>query len=332
MGDTPGTVLGGRYELLERAGAGGMAVVWRARTLGVGGFTRAVAIKRIAPHLAANEGFIEMFVEEARVVSRLGHPLIAQVHDFGVDDDGRHFIVMEWVEGIDLSDLGESYLALMRPVPWPIVAAIGIEALGALESAHNHKGRDGTPAPVFHRDVTPQNIRLSVEGFVKLTDFGIARAMDRTRSMTSPGSWKGKLSYLAPEQVHGGPASPRTDVFSLAVCMWETLAGQKLFEAPTDMQVVFQVEAAEIPDARALRPDVPASLWEVLKCALARDPKDRFQSAHSMARALAHLLRTTTNELTHSRRIAEIVHIARQQLGYRSLFDDDPTVPVKGGG
>jgi serine/threonine protein kinase len=310
MGSDPTeALLAGKYQLIEQAGSGGMAVVWRARTVGAAGFSRPVAVKRVLPQLARDPEFIAMFVEEARVVSELQHPLITQIHDFGVDEEGHHFLVMEWVEGVDLGQLAASFYQQHRRVPWPLAAAITIEVLGALGAAHARRGPKGEAAPVYHRDVTPQNILLSIDGYAKLTDFGIAKAMDRA-SMTRPNALKGKLSYIAPEQMHGKPASVQTDLFSVGVCLWETLAGRKLFEAPSDMQVIFLVEQARIPDLRIIRNDIPDALWEVVSTALARDPHARYDSTHAMARQLAALLRTT-DEPTDTIRIAEVVQHAR---------------------
>lgn len=312
-GDAPGTILAGKYELLEQAGSGGMAVVWRARTLGAAGFTRPVAIKRIIPHLATDPEFVAMFVEEARVVSELQHPLITQIHDFGVDERGQHFLVMEWVEGVDLAQLARSFHADGGQVPWALTAAIGIEMLGALGAAHERRAEDGSPSPIFHRDVTPQNVLLCADGFVKLTDFGIARAADRA-SMTLPNALKGKVSYTAPERLRGKPATAQSDIFGVGVCLWETIAGRALFDAPSDIQVMFLVNEAVVPDVRALRPDVPGELWDVLTIALSREAAGRFGSAHLMARKLKEILRSS-DEPTDARRIAGIVRSARERLG-----------------
>lgn len=311
--DAPGTILANKYELIEQAGQGGMAVVWRARTLGAAGFERPVAIKRIIPHLSSDPDFVAMFVEEARVVSELQHPLITQIHDFGEDHRGRHFLVMEWVEGCDLAQLAESFTADGGVTPWPIVTALGIEILGALGAAHQRVAADGTPSPVFHRDVTPQNILLSIDGFVKLTDFGIARAMDRA-TMTRPNALKGKVSYLAPERLRGKPATPQSDIFGVGICLWEALAGRRLFDAPSDMEVMFKVAEAEVPDLREIRPDVPEGLQEALMTALAKDAADRFGSAHIMERVLRAQLRQVQVSTDH-RRIAKIVQSARDRLG-----------------
>jgi serine/threonine protein kinase len=324
-GDKPGTVLAEKYELIEKAGAGGMAVVWRARTLGAAGFSRPVAIKRILPHLSQSPDFVAMFVEVARVVSALQHPLITQIHDFGMDDHGHSFLVMEWVEGCDFAQIAESFTADGGLLPWTIASAIGIEILGALGAAHARIGADGQRAPVFHRDVTPQNILLSTDGFVKLTDFGIARAMDRA-TMTRPNALKGKISYVAPERLRNKPASAQSDIFGVGVCLWEALAGRQLYDAPSDMEVMFMVAEAKVPDLREIRADIPDELWEVLKTALAKDASDRYGTAHMMARMLADLLRRT-DESTDHRRIAKIVRSARGRLGL-GANDDKPTTEV----
>jgi len=322
--DAPGAILAGKYELIEKAGRGGMAVVWRARTIGAAGFTRPVAIKRIIPHLSRDPSFVAMFVEEARVVSELQHPSITQIHDFGLDEAGQYFLVMEWVEGCDLEQLSRSYLADGEFLPWPTAAAIAIEVLSALGAAHRRLAADGEPAPIFHRDVTPQNILLSVDGYVKLTDFGIARAMDRD-TMTSPNALKGKLSYVAPERLKNSPAGVSTDVFGVGVCLWEALAGRLLYDAPSDVEVMFMVSDAMIPDLREIRGDIPDELWAVLTKALAKKPEDRFENAHQMARKLASMLRRT-DAPTHSQHIAGVVRRARSCLSLAS--EPGPTTEI----
>ncbi len=168
-------LLGGKYEVLELAGEGGMAKVYRGQTHGAAGFTRPVAIKRVLAPLSQNPEFLKMFVEEARVVSELDHPNIAQIHDFDRDRSGEYYLVLEWVEGLTLSEWRQGYRAHGNHTPWSLTAAIGIEVLEALHAAHARLDAEGRPAPVFHRDVTPQNVMLSNCGVVKLTDFGLAR-------------------------------------------------------------------------------------------------------------------------------------------------------------
>jgi serine/threonine-protein kinase len=236
--------------------------------------------------------FLKMFVEEARVVSELDHPNIAQIHDFDRDRAGEYYLVLEWVDGLTLSEWRQGYEAHGNHAPWNLTAAIGIEVLEALHAAHERKDAEGKPAPVFHRDVTPQNVMVSNCGVVKLTDFGLARAMDRS-SITKPGFVKGKLSYLAPELTYEAEPSAQTDVFSTGVVLWEVLAGEKLIKDKDPLKVVGTIRDMEIPDLTEFRGDVPPSLQEIILKALRRNPIERYGSSREMARDLAALLRET---------------------------------------
>ncbi|NOY90253.1 MAG: serine/threonine protein kinase [Deltaproteobacteria bacterium] len=307
-----GRRLAGKYELLELAGQGGMAEVFKARTHGAAGFTRPVAVKRILPQLTDNDEFVRMFVEEARVVSELSHPNVVQIHDFDQDDDDAYFLVMEWVEGLSLLEWSEGYRHAGEVTPWPLVAAIGIEVLKALGAAHERRGADGTPKPIYHRDVTPQNILLGVGGVVKLADFGLARAMDRSR-MTAPDVVKGKLSYLCPELTRGEDASARTDIFGVGIVLWETLAGRKLFDGEGPLQVLEAVKAAQVPALDEFRLDLPRTLEDVITKALAREPEQRYRSTRKMVRALSNLLRMTP-EPTGAEVLGRTVMQARERL------------------
>jgi serine/threonine-protein kinase len=324
--DVPGKVLAGKYELIEKAGVGGMAVVWRARTLGAAGFARPVAVKRIIPHLATSSEFVAMFVEESRVVSELQHPGIAQIHDFGVDDDGHHFLVLEWIEGIDLQELVDAFVKAKDPTPWPVMTAVAISVLEALSAAHERKDAKGAPAPIFHRDVTPHNVRIGALGYAKLTDFGIAKAADRA-TMTRPDAIKGKISYVSPEMLKGKPASPQTDVFAVGIVLWEALTGRRLFDAPTDMQVMFMVHEAQVPPLREARPDAPEGLAAAVQKALAKDPAKRFPSAAAMARALTLVLREAPDPVD-PKRIAELVAWAKAGRGGDPPPKRPPTVEI----
>ncbi|MSP24378.1 MAG: serine/threonine protein kinase [Myxococcales bacterium] len=287
----PGTLLGGKYELVSIAGTGGMATVWRALQRGPAGFERTVGLKLMREDTASSQEYLRMFVEEARVASQLSHPNIVQIYDFG-SDDGRYFLVMEWVEGLTLAD----YLHTMHDrgvlPPWPLTAGIALEVLGALAAAHERVDEAGVAAPVFHRDVTPQNMLIGRGGKVKLADFGLARATDRAR-MTDPYTVKGKLAYLAPELTRGMPASARTDLFSLGIVLWQALAGRRLFHGKDDIETFVAVSRAEVPPLSETRPDVPAEFLSIVERALATDPSDRFESAQQMSRVLAKLIRTS---------------------------------------
>ena len=285
-----GTRLAERYELIERIGTGGMAEVWRALLHGEAGFRRPVAIKRVLPNLATQQEFAAMFVEEARVVSMLQHPNLVQVHDFVRDAKGRFFIVMELVEGLDLGRWILHFVQRGEPTPWRVVAAVGAQIARGLAAAHGRTDEQGQPAPIFHRDVTPSNVLLGVHGTAKLTDFGLARAMDRV-TMTTPGVVKGKLAYVAPELVSGQRASAGSDLYSLGVVLWEALAGRRLFGQVDDMKLfmlVGQGAAAPLAEHRAGR---PPALYQVIERAMARRPEERFASGLALADALGAVLR-----------------------------------------
>lgn len=288
--DHPGRILSGRYELLEPLGKGGMAVVWRALMHGADGFRRLVALKRIDASCRGFLEVLEMFVEEARVGGLLQHPNIVQVYDFGSDENGERYMVSELVRGPHLGQWLESFRSRGEPPPWELVTAIGVEVLRALDAAHFYRDASGKASPILHRDVTPGNILLDESGVVKLADFGLARATDR-RQMTRPNIIKGKLSYLAPELLLGGPPGVATDIFSFGVVLWEALAGRRLFQAETDVQVVELVRDCRVPLLSRENPLLPLQLCTAVHRALERDPLRRFASARNMLESLTEVLR-----------------------------------------
>jgi serine/threonine-protein kinase len=280
--------IGKKYELIEPVGEGGMAAVWRGLAHGASGFHCRVAIKRVLQQLESDSHVVDLFVEEARVVSQLQHPNIVQVHDFDRDEEGRYFLVMEWIGGLDLEKWVRSFDG--DTTPWHIVAEIGLELLRALQAAHEHTDDDGRPTPIIHRDVTPSNVLLSKHGIVKLADFGMAKAADRA-AMTAPGMIKGKLSYSAPELINQQPASARSDLFSFGAVLWEALTGKRLFLAKDPISTVKNILDGEIPSLLDVRPDVPIGFATVVHRALQRNPAARFHSAAEMQRALAAVSR-----------------------------------------
>jgi serine/threonine protein kinase len=310
--DAPGRVLAGKYELVEKLGQGGMAIVWRARTRGAAGFSRLVAVKRIEASVRGFAEVIEMFVEEARVGAALQHPNIVHVHDFGVDEDGMHFLVTELVEGIHLGRFLSSFLAHGLETPWQIVTAIMIEVLRALEGAHGRLDERRAVSPILHRDVTPGNILLAETGQVKLADFGLARAMDRGR-MTRPNIVKGKLSYLAPELLLGLAPTVKCDLFSLGVVMWEALSGERLFDAATDADVVASIRDGKVPLLSMRRSNLPIAITSAVHRALERDPAQRFDSARQMLDSLTSVLRVLPSSVD-SRALGPAVQAAQARL------------------
>lgn len=314
MKDAAGRVLASRYQLVEKAGEGGMAIVWRAITRGAHGFVRAVAVKRIKAALSHNQEFVQMFVEEARVGASLDHPNVVQLHDFGLDEWGNHFLVMEWVEGVDLRRWASSYHDAGWHAPWHLTAAIGIEALRGLHAAHTRTDPWGKPAPAYHRDVTPGNVLIGLNGIVKLADFGLARAMDRAK-VTRPEMVKGKVDYVAPEILdEGSEPTVQSDLFTLGAVLWEVLSGRRLFKGENDLESLKNVVACEVPDLAETRPDLPSDLVTCVHRALERDPAQRYKSARNMARAIARVLRRVA-EPTDAEPLGESVATARERLG-----------------
>jgi serine/threonine protein kinase len=323
MSESTANLVAGRYEILEPAGDGGMARVYRAVTRGAAGFQRPVAIKRVHEHLAGSTEFVRMFIEEARVCSELDHANIVQVHDFGVDSFG-YYLVMEWVDGLHVGQWVRGCHQQGLPAPWRHVAALAAQVCAGLASAHERVNAQGQPVQVIHRDVTPQNILVSVTGMAKLTDFGLARAMDRAR-MTNPDVVKGKLSYLAPELVHGKPASPQSDIYALGIVVWEALAGERLYAAETDAERIRKVREGAVPPLEQKRDNLPDGLLAIVETALAREPEQRFPSAEAMGHALLRLL---GGEPVGPRELGQSVVDARIALGMAPRSGRAPPAPT----
>jgi serine/threonine-protein kinase len=321
--DLSGQVIDGKYQLVTIAGEGGMATVYKAMVRGAAGFQRPVAVKHIKPEYRALKNYIDMFIEEARVGSELAHPNIVQVHDF-CGEAGSYYLVMEWVEGVDLGALIKFYRDHHRDVPWPLAAAVAIGTLQGLGAAHDRVAPDGTPAPVIHRDVSPHNILLGVNGVVKLSDFGLARARDRLGSLTAPGTVKGKLSYLAPEVTYGKPNSVQSDLFGVGTVLWETLTGDRLFDGKTDIEIFKKIRACQVPSIIDRRPDIPAAFVAVLETSLAADPANRFATAEEFAQALSQVMKTTVGPSPASM-VASAVNAARKGTDPGGSTDDQPT-------
>ena len=323
MSSSP-AILDGKYELLELAGEGGMASVWKAAVRGAAGFSRTVAIKKIKPEFRAIRNYTDMFIEEARVGSELAHPNIVQVYDFCADAQGSYYIVMEWVDGMDLGTFVKAYRDAGEHVPWPLVVAAGIGTLRGLGAAHERRRPDGSPAPIVHRDVSPHNILVGTNGVVKLTDFGLARARDRVFSLTAPGTVKGKLSYLSPEVAMGGQATPLSDLFAMGAVLWESLTGERLFDGRSDLEVFKQIRQCLVRPLAPLRPDVPPELIAAISGALVREPDRRFGSAATMAFMLTEVLKLAPPGADPQVALGQAVADVRRRLGvHRNPVDGD---------
>jgi len=277
-----------RYNLIEKLEAGGMAEVFLGEATSVQGFKKKVAIKRVLPHLASHTSFIGMFLDEARLGARLNHANVVSVFDIGKADNS-FFLVMEFVDGTNLKKVMETLRVKRKPFPLKDAIYIGMEACRGLSYAHELLDDDGGPLDLVHRDVSPPNILISKRGEVKVTDFGLAKARTQLER-TDPGVVKGKFSYLSPEVASGQPADERADIFALGVCLWEMLAGRRLFLGETDYETVQAVSAAAVPSLVGTHPEVDESFDAIIQKALARRPKDRFQSARDFGDALASFL------------------------------------------
>ncbi|MAC27386.1 MAG: hypothetical protein CMH59_13055, partial [Myxococcales bacterium] len=283
----------GRYLLCYELAAGGMGTVYLARAVGPAGFDRPVAIKRIHPHLAHQQRLVEMFLDEARITSRVNHPNVCSVFDFG-EVDGTYYIALEYLLGESvhalLAELERDSGALDAPRWQTIAARVVADACEGLHAAHTLHDDRGRPLRVVHRDVSPQNLFVTYDGATKVLDFGVARAEDRLHQ-TVAGDVKGKYAYMAPEQVSGREVDARADVWALGVCLWEMLVGERLFREPSEMDTILAVRSRAIPAPSARRASVSPALDAICLRALERDPKGRWPSARAMGRALEEALR-----------------------------------------
>jgi len=317
----PGMIVGGRYELIEVAGRGGMADVWRGRVRGDSGFVRDVAVKQMHQNLAIQSPYVSMFVEEARVGSMLQSPNVAEVHDF-VHDHGNYFMVLEWIDGVDLGTWIRWHAQRNEPTRWELVAAVGVGILRGLAAAHERLGPDGRPLPVVHRDVSPHNVLLTTRGMVKLIDFGLALANDRPQETTENGIVKGKMSYLAPEIVAGGRPVPASDQFACGSVLWEALVGRKLFDGATDYETYTRLRDCMVQPLRPLRSDVPQPFVTIVQRALSRSAEDRFPSAREMARQIGTTLKKVQLRKDLHTVLAKTVEEARDGMGLGVLTGD----------
>jgi serine/threonine-protein kinase len=277
----------GRYVLYDAIAAGGMASVHVGRLLGPVGFSRTVAIKRLHPHLARDHDFVSMFLDEARLAARIQHPNVVATVDV-VSDDGELFLVMDYVQGDSLSHLIKQSTKAGAPVPTRVAAAIVTGALNGLHAAHEATDERGEPMGIVHRDVSPQNVLVGVDGVPRVVDFGVAKAVSRAQT-TQDGQVKGKLAYMAPEQLQRMPVDRRADLYAMGVVLWETLAGKKLFEAADGPAVIAAVIEGHVPELSKIRSDVPRELDDVLRRTLHRDPAQRFATALELAAAIEHV-------------------------------------------
>lgn len=292
----------GKYMLHRRIAVGGMGEIFYGKMAGIEGFEREVAIKKMLPHLSADRSFIDMIVKEAKLTVLLNHPNIVQVYDLAREGD-EYYIAMEYVPGVNVGQMLE--LCYKNGISLPVEVAVFItsQVLKGLSYAHQLRDADGAPMNVLHRDITPQNILVTSEAWVKITDFGIAKARNEI-STTSPGVIKGKLGYIAPEQLQAREATQSVDIFCAGILLWESLATRRLFKGRDEVDTFRLISECAVPALSTIRDDIDPKLEEVISHALAPTPESRFSSAEAFYNAL--------NQAIFPRTIDDFAGLARR--------------------
>lgn len=292
----------GPYEIVARVAAGGMAEVYAARSRDPQGIDKLVAIKRLLEHLVDEPRFVEMFLDEARIAANIHSPHCVETLDLGRADDGMPYLVMDLVVGAPLSRL-----AARVDGPWPpaMVGVLLAEAADGLHDAHEARDANGIELHIVHRDVSPQNVLVGIDGRVRIADFGVARAVMRI-TKTKTGQIKGKLGYFSPEQAMGTELDRRSDIFSLGIVAWELLAGRRLFRSKQLLEIYKKIVLEEVPSLLEAAPHVPPALADAVMVALRRDPAERYPDASSFADAL-RAAASETGRLPNNDEIADFV-------------------------
>jgi serine/threonine protein kinase len=262
-----------RYELLDRIGVGGMAEIFRGKAVAAGGFEKPVAIKRILPHLSADARFVELLIAEAKVLSLLKHRNIVQIFDVGLGDDGKYFLVMEYVDGKDLGAVQRGQEVRRRRMPFDLALHVCAEICEALEHAHTARAPDGKSMSLIHRDVSPSNVLLSRAGEVKLTDFGIAKRAEQ--EVTGHGAVRGKFAYISPEQARNEHLDPRSDVFAVGILLWELVTNRRLFSGLGDLDALRAVRSPQVPRPRELDSRLTPEIDALIMATLSPKPGGR---------------------------------------------------------
>lgn len=285
----------GRYALFDELARGGMASVHVGRLRGSVGFAKTVAIKKMLGGFAGNQQLLNMFLDEARLAGRIQHPNVVSVVDVIADSEAA-YLIMEYVDGLSLGDLWSTLFERGERVAPAIAVHIIRDALSGLQAAHEATNERGESLQLVHRDVSPQNILVGADGVSRVLDFGIAKTVGRQQD-TDSGQIKGKVSYMAPEQLLGQPVDRRVDIFSAGVVLWEALAGQRLFPAKNAAEAMYQVLEKDVPALGEVAPEVPAALADVVIRAIAREPGKRFATALEFAVALENSVELIPNHV-----------------------------------
>ncbi|MCC6525252.1 MAG: serine/threonine protein kinase [Polyangiaceae bacterium] len=307
-GQTPRRV--GRCEIHAELAQGGMATVYLGRWVGAGGFAKTVAIKALHRQYARDPEFVRMFLDEARVVARVRHPNVMTIVDL-IEDDGELFIVMEYAHSVTLAQLLRQLTREGELMPVPIALRVLSGVLSGLHAAHEARDARGKPMGIIHRDVSPENVLVCADGYARLIDFGIASALGRA-SATERGQVKGKLGYLAPEQILGEELDRRVDVFSSSVVLWNALTGKRLFRGDNLAAIARKILEAPIPPPSKLRPVLAPDLDDIVMRGLARNRNERWPAAEPMAEALERV-----GGLASAREVGEwVCKVAQKRLAH----------------
>lgn len=284
----PGHVLG-RYELLMPIAAGGMAMVWAARLKGTRGFQKIVAVKTMLPKLSEDVQFEQMFLDEASLASQVRHPHVVEILDLG-EQEGVLFLVMEWIDGVPLNQLMKAAKSA-GGMPLPIAVRVVMQTLAGLHAAHELRDPKGQLVGLVHRDVSPQNILVTYDGVTKVVDFGVAKATAIGEGATGQGQIKGKVGYMAPEQIEGEPIDRRADLFAVGIVLYALTTGKHPFRRESDAATMYNICSPQqvLPPSKFI-PDYPPALERVLLKALAKIPADRYQTANELLRDLDQVL------------------------------------------
>ncbi|MBX3269730.1 MAG: protein kinase [Sandaracinaceae bacterium] len=294
----------GRYEPLFRIASGGMAEVYAAQIQGEAGFQKLVAVKRMHPHLAHDPSFVDMFLNEARLAAHIASPHVVQTLDLGRGSDGSLYIVMELVVGISLATLE---VTLESALPVPVALELVAQAAQGLDDAHEAVTPSGEQLGLIHRDISPHNILVGLDGRARVTDFGIARAVHAPRAETNAKELKGKFAYMSPEQTRMHPLDRRSDLFSLGIVLWEALVGKRLFAVRDPAECIRNVRKRHVPPPHELDPRIPPAVSKVVLTALERMPSARFQTGADFAEALRRVGRDELGRLPDRRTISAFV-------------------------
>jgi serine/threonine protein kinase len=317
----------GPYRLVRQVAVGGMAEIHLAKTRGIAGFEKYVALKMIHPNFAEDDAFIQMLIDEAKIAVQLQHVNIAQTFDLGRVGD-NYYITMEYVDGADLYKILRRGSEQERDVPLDVCAFVAKEVAAGLDYAHRKKDMAGTPLGIVHRDVSPQNVLISNAGEVKLVDFGIAKATMKVRQ-TAAGVIKGKYYYMSPEQAWGDKVDHRSDIFSAGIVLYEMMTGQMLYLEEDLHHLMDMVRKADIAPPTVLRPDVPPQLERIVMRALARQPEDRYQVAADLANDLEKFLHSYSPVFTATKLAKHVRTVMGEPVPIGSapeIVHDDPVI------